>query len=219
MLSKEFLTKEIPTLKPTDTGSFALSQMEDYKLKHLPIINDGKYICLLSEKDIFLMNNIEDPVDNICIYSPYAGEYTPILEVLRLMCKDKLTLIPVINTSGIYIGAITLSILTEKIAEISNVGCNGAIIAIELNQQDYDLANIVRLTESNNAKILSLFSYPVETTGKLIVLFKIDLEDASALLRSLERFNFRILYYSQKDGVIDDIQRNRLDELLYYLEM
>jgi CBS domain-containing protein len=219
MLSKEFLIKDVPVLKPADTGNIALSLMEDYKLKHLPIINDGIYLCLLSEKDVFLMNNIEDIVENVCIYAPYAGENTPILDVLRIMNKDKLTLLPIINSSGIYVGAITLDVLTEKMAEISNAASNGAIIAIELNQQDYDLAHIVHLTESNNSKILSLFSYPVDSTGKLVVLLKIDLEDASSVLRSLERFNYKILYYSQKEGIIDDIQRKRLDELLYYLDM
>jgi CBS domain-containing protein len=219
MLSKEFLTKQIPLLKPVDSGSFALSLMEDYKLKHLPVIQDGKYMFLLSEKDIFLMSDIEDPVSNTSIFAPCIGEGTPLLEVLRIMSKDKLTVLPVVDQSGMYVGAVTLYILTEKLSEMTNCAINGSLVAIETNYQDYDLSNIVHLAESNNAKILNLYTYPNEVTGKMVVLLKLDLDDASAVLRSLERFNYRILYYFQKEELMDDTLKRRLDELMYYLEM
>ena len=110
-------------------------------------------------------------------------------------------------------------ILVEKFAEITNADSNGALIALELNPQDYDLSNIARLVESNNCKILSLFTYPEKDTGKLIIMLKIDSEDASAVLRSFERFNYHVAYYFQKQGLTDDIQYKRLEELMYYLQM
>jgi len=110
-------------------------------------------------------------------------------------------------------------ILVEKFREVTDIDSNGALIAIELNPQDYDLSNIARLVESNNCKILGLFSYLVKETGKLIVMLKIDSEDASAVLRSFERFNYAVIYHFQKNGLTDDIQRKRLEELMYYLQM
>ncbi len=50
-------------------------------------------------------------------------------------------------------------------------------------------------------------------------MLKIDSEDASAVLRSFERFNYHITYYFQKQSLTDDIQRKRLEELMYYLKM
>jgi len=38
-------------------------------------------------------------------------------------------------------------------------------------------------------------------------------------LRSFERFNYNIIYYYMKEGEINDIQRDRLQELLFYLNM
>jgi CBS domain-containing protein len=219
MLSKDFLTKQVPVLKPEDSGSFSLSQMEDYKLKHLPVVNEGKYIFLLTEKDVFLMESIDNPIENASIYAPMVNEKTPLMEVLRVMSKEKLTVLPVVSEDGTYIGVITLPVLVEKMAEVTQAASHGALIAIEMNSQDYDLSQLSHLIESNNAKILSLLSYPVEKTSKLTILVRIDLEDASPVLRSLERFNYRVLYYAQKEGLADDIMRRRLDELMYYLEM
>lgn len=219
MLSKEILIKQIPTVKSTDKGSLALSLMEEYGINHLPVVDDDKYTCLLTEKDIFQMKNMEEPVGRICFFSPYVGEETHILEVLRIMSNDKLTLLPVIGSAGQIIGGITLQNLVEKLSEITNAGSNGALIAIEIYRQDYDLSNIVRVVESNNSKVLSFFTYSPENTGKLIIMLKIDSEDASAVLRSFERFNYHITYYFQKQSLTDDIQRKRLEELMYYLKM
>ncbi len=219
MLSKDFLTKGIPVLKPEDSGSYALSQMEDYKYKHLPVVNDGQYVYLLTEKDIFLMNDPDESIENLSIYAPSVGEESPLLDVLKIMSNHQLTLLPVVDDSGAYRGVITLSALVDKIAEMLNADSHGALIALEMNTQDYDLSQLAHLVESNNAKILGLSSYPIQSTSKLTVLLKIDLEDASPVLRSLERFNYRVLYYAQRKGLIDDTMKRRLDELMYYLEM
>ncbi len=219
MLTKEFIIKQFPVLKPTDTGSFALTLMEEYKLRHLPVVEDGKYVSLFSEKDIFSMKNIHEQVRGITVFAPYVIEETHILESLRIMNNDKLTLLPVLDQDALFLGIVTLPVLIEKLSDISNASSNGAIITLEVNPQDYDLSNIVRLAESNNAKVMSVFSYLQRETSKLIVELKIDLEDASAVLRSFERFNYTVLYYFQKSGLSEDIQRRRLEELLYYLRM
>lgn len=219
MLTKEMLNKQIPVLHPNDTGHHALSLMEDLKLKHLPVVNEKTYSFLLSEKDIFRMNDPHEPVANLSVFSPCAYENTAVIDVLHFVAKDKLSLLPVIDQEGNYIGVVTLEGLLEKLDEISNAGIHGSIIAIEINSLDYDLSGLVRLAESNNAKIITLFSFPVPQTDKLTTLIKIDLEDASPFLRSLERFNYHVLYYSQKEGLVDEILKKRLDELMFYLKM
>lgn len=50
MLVKDFITKELPVLKSFDTGEYALALMDDFKLKHLPLLSEGIYRCLISEK-------------------------------------------------------------------------------------------------------------------------------------------------------------------------
>jgi hypothetical protein len=108
--------------------------------------------------------------------------------------------------------------LTEKLDESSNVGNEGAWIVLEVNPDDYVLSQIVHLAEQNNAKVLHVFSYMEEETSKQLILLKIDLEDASAVLRSFERFNYTVRYYWQKQAN-DETLHNRINELMYYLEM
>lgn len=219
MLTKEMLNKQIPVLNSKSTGDYALSVMEDLKLKHLPVVDGKTYSFLLSEKDLFSMENTADPIANLSVFAPCAYENTAVIDVLHLMSKDKLSVLPVIGQDSNYLGVVTLEALVDKLDEISNAGVHGSIVAIELNSLDYDLSNIVRLAESNNAKIITLFTFPVAQTDKLTTLIKIDLEDASPFLRSLERFSYHVLYYSQQNGLVDEILRRRLDELMFYLKM
>jgi hypothetical protein len=109
--------------------------------------------------------------------------------------------------------------LMKKLNELSNMGNEGALIVLEISPQDYLLAPIVHLVEQNNAKVLHVFTYIEEETSKQIVILKIDLEDASAVLRSFERFDYKVRYYLQKQGFNDETLQNRLNELMYYLEM
>ena len=219
MFSKEFLINEIPTLNLNHTGTFALSLMEDLNLKHLPVIQDGRFAFLVSKKDIFDMENSEDTLDKMHFFTICASEETSILDILRIVNKYHLTLLPIINSEGEYKGAITLENLMEKMGDLCNTRVNGAIIALELNPQDYYLSQIIHLIEQNEAKVLNLFSYIDEKTSKLILILKIDLEDASNVIRSLERFNYPVKYYAQKEMLCDETMRDRVNELMYYLEL
>jgi hypothetical protein len=111
------------------------------------------------------------------------------------------------------------SALLEKLNEFSNMGNEGALIVLEINPRDYMLSQIAHLIEQNNAKVLHVFSYLEEKTSKQIIVVRIDLEDATPVLRSLERFNYTVRCYLQKQVLNDETLQNRLGELLYYLEM
>jgi hypothetical protein len=109
--------------------------------------------------------------------------------------------------------------LMEKLNEFSNMGNEGALIVLEINPRDYVLSQIIHLVEQNNAKVLHVFTYMEEDTSKQILILKIDLEDASNVLRSFERFNYKVRYYLQKQILNNDTLHKRLGELMYYLEM
>ena len=219
MFCEEILTKEIPALTKSTTGVRALNIMGDLKIKHLPVIQGSKYLYLLSEKDLFDMNDPENKIGMISYYAPHVGVKTLIPEILHIMSKGNLSYLPVIDESGNFLGGVTRPLLIEKLDEICNAGSPGAMIGIEVSPQDYLLSQLTHLIESNNAQIQSFFSYIIKETHRQLLLLKVNLEDASPILRSLERFNYKVRFYSQKQGLIDEIMKKRLDELMYYIEM
>jgi hypothetical protein len=47
----------------------------------------------------------------------------------------------------------------------------------------------------------------------------VDLEDASPIVRSFERFNYKVLYAFIEKGMIDDLLQQRVMELVHYMNI
>lgn len=94
-----------------------------------------------------------------------------------------------------------------------------SLIILEIPFKDYVLTEIARIVENNNAHILALNVLPAGDDATLLVSLKLDVPDITTVLRGFERFNYKVVYSCLKEGEISDTQRERLDELLYYMNM
>ena len=213
MLVKDFITKEIPVLKSFDTAEYALALMEDFKLKHLPLLSDSAYQCLVSEKDLLALPDPSATIGEPVLFAPAISENGHLHEALAMITRYGLSLLPVVSVDGTYLGAITRDRLVDA-AEAA-----GSVIVLEMMPQDYSLTDIARLVEANNAHVLNLLSHQDKDTGRLLITLKIDLEDASPVIRSFERFNYTVLYHFMEKGMVDDMLRQRMNELLHYMNM
>ena len=219
MLVKDFITKDIPVLKSFDTVEYGLGLMDDFKLKHLPLIEDGLYRCLVSEKELLSLSGSKSTVGEAVLFAPSVTESNHLLEALALVARYKLSFLPVILPSGEYVGGITSDGLLNAISDFTNAEAEGSIIMLEVLPLDYSLSDIARLVESNHSHIISMLSHTDKVTGRLLISIKIDLEDASSVIRSIGRFNYTVLYYFMEKGMVDDLLEQRMSELMYYINM
>ena len=109
------------------------------------------------------------------------------------------------------------SLTPEQFTELFE--SENSLIILEVSAKDYTLTEIARLIESNNAHVLSLAVMPLTDGSSLLISIKLDVSDLTPVLRSFERFDYKVIYYYMKEGEINDKQRDRLNELLYYLDM
>ena len=222
MLVKDFITKEIPVLKSFDTGDYALTLMDDYKLKHLPVVSDDSfyYKGIISEKELLSYSDLSVNIGNIYLAeSPSIRLETHLLEVLALITRNKLSLLPVISDQDIYEGVVTRERLVDVCADFCQADAPGSTIILEVSPTDYSVTDIARIIESNNAHILSLQTHPEDTNGQLLITLKIDAEDASAVIRSFERFNYTVVWHFMENGMVDDIFQQRMNELIHYMNI
>ena len=105
----------------------------------------------------------------------------------------------------------------EQFTELSEA--ENSLIILEIPLKDYTLTEIARIVESNNAHVMDLSVIPISGGSLLLISLKLDVDDLTAVLRSFERFNYSVLYYFMREGEVTDTQQERLDELMYYLEM
>lgn len=220
MLAKYLLNDAIIPLKTSDTGSSALSWMDDYRISHLPIVNNVDFLGLISEDDIYNLSNFDEAVGNhtLSLKSPFVYDHQHILEVVKTVASQKLSLIPVLDNKKKYIGSITLNKIIEGFSRISSAESPGGIIVLEVSQNDYSLSEISQIIESNDVKVLSLYVATPENSTKMNIVIKVNKIDITAVLQTFNRYNYDIkASFSENEG--DDDLRDRFDALMRYLDV
>lgn len=220
MLAEELITDTIPPLKTSDSGIKSLHWMDEFRVSHLPIVNHSEFLGLVSDTDILDLNAPEEPLGNhpLTLIRPFVYATEHIFEVLKLVAKMNLTLVPVLDADNNYLGNISLRTLVEHFAATASVQNPGGIIVLELNQNDYSLAQISRIVEENDTKILSLSLNNNEDSTMVELTIKVNREDIRSILASFARYNIQVKATFQQSEFSEDL-RNRFDMFMNYINM
>lgn len=221
MLAKELISDVVPALKTSDTGSHALNWMEIFRVKHLPIVNHHQFLGLISDQDIFDLNNPEEAIGNheLSLNRAYVESDQHIYEVIEVMSRLKLTLVPVLGPDAGYMGVITQEDLTREFANLSAMKHPGGIIVLEMYENDYSLTEIANIVESNSARILSLYVSNPPASDKLSVTLKLNSTDFAAVIQTFNRYNYTISASYMNSPDMDEFYQDRFDEFLNFLNI
>jgi len=221
MLAIELISDVVPSIKTSDTGVKALNWMEIFRVSHLPIVNNKEFLGLISDTDIYDLNLADEPIGNhsLSLFSPYVTADQHIYEVIELIHRLNLTVVPVLDEHKNYLGLITSNDIIKYFAELAAVSNPGGIIVLELHQNDYSLTQIAQIVESNDAKILSLYIHSPKESVKLEVIIKVNRTDLSSVIQTFERFNYEIKASYMEDEELDSLYNNRYEEFMKYLSI
>jgi CBS domain-containing protein len=221
MVAKDLISEVIPSLKTSDLEQTALNWMEIFRVSHLPIVNNQDFLGLISDSDIYDMNQPEEPIGNhsLKLFKPYVDAEQHIFEVIGLASRLKLSIVPVLDSSNHFLGVITTSDLIRHIAGISAIDQPGGIIVLELVARDYSLSQIAQIVEGNNVKVLSMYiTSPPEST-KLEVTLKVNTGDLTSVIRTFERYNYEVKTWVSDNDSMDRFYNERFDMLMKYLNI
>lgn len=218
MIASELISYDIPPLKLSDNGTKAMDWMEEFKTTHLPVVNDNIYVGLISEMDVLDRNNLDDPINqyNLTFNKLYVKQDQHFFEVISVIVENELNLAPVINSAGEYLGVITTDNILKEFSKTIAVSSAGSIVTLEMNLRDYSLAEIAKLVESNDAKILASFVTSHSDSTKLEVTLKINTTDISRILHTFERFEYNVLASYNESEYHQDL-KDRFDEFMRFL--
>jgi len=221
MIASDLISEIIPALKTSDTGQTALNWMEIFRISHLPIVNNQDFLGLISDTDIYDMNQPEEPIGNheLTLLKPFVTTGQHLFEVIGISSQLKLSVVPVLDSNNHYKGVITVSDLMKHIAKISSMDQPGGIIVLEMIERDYSLSQIAQIVEGNNVKVLSMYiTSPPEST-RLEVTLKVNATDLLSVIRTFERYNYDVKTWVTPNDSLDRFYSERFDLLLKYLNM
>ncbi|NVJ85480.1 MAG: CBS domain-containing protein [Algoriphagus sp.] len=221
MQAYEFINNLIPPLKLNDQSKMALSWMQEIRTNFLPVVDKGQFLGFLSEETIFDLNNPEAIVEEITLEKSACWVYSDqhIYDVLRVSSEQDSNIVAVLDREMAYLGVVTMEDAIAAIADSLSIQSQGSVLVLSMNMTDYSLAEIARLAESENTKILSSFisSDPLDE-NKIKLTLKLDKPELRYIKATLERFGYKILDHYQEEQKISS-EEDRIGNLLRFLDI
>lgn len=221
MIVKDIFSDTIPALSKKDSAHRAMYFMEFFKISHLPIVDDKTYVGMLTDDAINEKDEDVSLVDdyNLSYEHTFVSSEQHIYDVILQMSQHKLSLIAVVNAEGHYLGTISLMELISAVAKMTSLDQAGSIVILKMGLRDYSMSEIAKITEENHVKILSSYIQICKDQIHIRITLKLNSNDLSSIKASFERFNYEIVAIFSENKIIDDMRKDRLDELMYYLNM
>ena len=221
MLAKDLISDVIPALKTSDTGRDALSWMDAFKVSHLPIVNNMVFLGLISDIDIFDLNSANEPLGNhrLSLMKPYVYDHQHIYDIIEIVSRLKLSLVPVLNYEKEYLGVIIQNDLVHHFSDLITASTPGGILQIEIGFRDYALSEIARIVEDADAKILSLYVSQNSELQTLILTLKLNRTDLNPVVNAFERYGYRVRIIYGAEISIDETLQQNYESLIRFLSV
>ena len=221
MLAENLISDVVISVKSSENGQIALNLMDLYRVSHIPVVDDSEYLGLISDKLIFDLNILEEPIgkEQDKLDTSHAHKNQHIFEVAMVMYKLKVSVLPVLDDDHNYLGAITLYDLARRFANLFSLQEIGGVIVLEMNVNDYSLVEICRIVENNGSKVLSSFIDRKPGTSNLDVILKLDSEELSSVIEAFTRFGYNVKDVFLDNSMINDLYDDRYDQFMKYMNI
>ena len=220
MLTTDLINGNIPRLQLQDSIVKALQLVNDFRVTHLPVVSDNKYLGLLSEEDLL---DAEDEKLTIEVLQEHfipasVKDNMHFLNAVNASIQFDTSVVPVINEEGELAGVISTSDLLKTLGNFAGANEIGGIIVLEMERSQFAISEISRIVESNDCTILHLNSNTDTITGLLTVTLHINKREISAVVATFERYEYDVLYYFGNENFENEIHSN-YRHLMNYLDI
>jgi acetoin utilization protein AcuB len=196
MFAIQYISNEIFPLKKSDSCESALMFLSDWKLKELPVVEGGKVLGFVSEK--VLLNAEVEKVEQ-CMdlnTTPYIiHEHIHVFDILAKMDQYQFGSMAVVNSEEQFLGIISSKDIQTQTFSHSALNQEGSLLVLEVKAINYSLAEISRICESNDAKIIHLMIETLkDESNNIHVSIKLNKLYLNHVIASLERFGYQTIY-------------------------
>lgn len=219
MFCGQLISPDITIQGLRDPVGVVLHQMEEMKVRHLPVSDEDKFLGIIAEDD--LQDEADDtPLENLQDYfiKSFVKATDYFLVAVKLSHVMHLDLVPVMNEKNELEGVITRDSLFRELAHMTGSEEYGSLLVLEMEKNAYSLGEINRLVESNDAVITQLNTWSDSNTHILTVVLRINKEEISDIVASFQRHEYTVRYYMGEELFRNELQSN-LDHLMNYLNI
>lgn len=205
MLVRYIMNKEVITVSPEMDLEEALKLLSTKNLRHLPVVEHGKLVGIVSDRDLLLASPAFGQEDKLEILSGTllkqimhrdiitVHPLETIDEAARLLYEHRIGCLPVLQ-QGTIVGILTQSDILFALMDLMGVNTPGTQILIEVPDILGNMANITNIIKSNGLNIISIITTPWERPNYKGVIIKVKTIDPRKLIHQLNEAGYRVIW-------------------------
>ena len=211
LLVKDSMTREVVTLSPQDTAKTALALCRERRLRHLPVLEEGRLVGIVSDRDLrAAVPPLGDSGRAAALAEIRAGEVMarevvtvarddPIEQAANTMRERRIGCLPVVE-GGELVGIITASDVMDALVYLVGAHEPGSRMEVSLPDRPGSLAGAAGVFGMCGINIVSAAMgttrEPAESGAarERIVVFRVDTIDTAEAVGYLEEAGYTVLW-------------------------
>jgi len=206
MLVGRRMTKDPKTVSPGDTLTRAADIMREFRINHLPVVEGGKMVGILSDTDL---RNASLASGSGQAAGKPAGQGSRVREVMKtevwsltpedsvedallIICRKKFGALPVLSGDRL-VGIITKVDLLNAVIDVLNLDDVGLRIEVSLPRSLSRFEELAAALEGLSARIHSCIITPRKGTDGMVALLRLDTIDGPKVIAALRAQRFEVL--------------------------
>ncbi|NQW42878.1 MAG: hypothetical protein HQ463_05545 [Bacteroidetes bacterium] len=220
MIASQYLNTVLKPFEINTTVKQAKEILLSERVNMLPLVENNTLLNYIGIEQLEYFKPT-DVLKNISLYAPYLPFVLPnqhIFDALKQLKMLELPLLAVQTEEGKYEGILKTSDIVKTLSQSLSIGSVGSIIVLKVKPIDYSLADMSRIIEYNDAKIIGVVTYEIENAMELEVHLKLNTTILKNILATLERYNYQVTQYFGREDRIGDLDE-RYESLMKFLDI
>ena len=210
LLVKDSMAREVVVLPPQATAGEALALCRERRIRHLPVLEDGRLVGIVSDRDLRSATPaLGDPeraeaLGRIVVSEIMAGDVTtarpedPIEEAANAMREKKIGCLPVVEDENL-VGIISSSDVMEALVYLMGAHEPGNRLEVVMPDRPGTLAGVAGIFGELGINIVSVVagprgSLPGSSQPGRVAVFRADTIDLREAVDILERAGYAVLW-------------------------
>ena len=198
MKVSEWMTKDVISITKDRSIQECVNLMKKHSIRHLPVVEDGKLVGLVTEGDlrqIFLASLIEDlAIEDVMISDPITvSPDTEIEDAAKVIFYNKIGGLPVVDEEDRLLGIITVADILAAFIEIMGVLKTTSRIDVILGDDPEAFEKVSSLIRDRGGEIVSVGMSGHRIRRKRVYYFRLKKCNVRHLAKVLERAGYQVI--------------------------
>ena len=201
------MAREVATLSPEETAGEALALCRQRRIRHLPVVEDGRLVGIVSDRDLRSATPaLGDPARAAALAEIRVGEVMvrdvvtarpddPIDGAANAMRERRINCLPVLEEDGL-VGILTSSDVMESLVFLLGAHEPGSRMEVVVPDRPGTLAGVAGLIGELGINIVSVVTGPRQggSPPTRVAVFRVDTINPAEAAEVLGKAGYRVLW-------------------------